>query len=316
LLVPFLRHQFPAVAYYVIPVATLVSALVTIGLLAKQNEVTAMKACGISIYRIAAPLMAAGLLIGVGLLAIQERLLPEAVRRSEMIRDEIRGRPASGFRRLSRNWLIAKNGTLCHFGSVDPPRGVIRDLSIFELAPGEWRLARRVAVPEARFTDVPQSDLWRASHASAVEFTEDGAPSEVRYVSSVTLSLEPPSYFRTERPDADRMSYFELGRYIEDLRAGGTNVRPYVVAWYRKISFPFVTLVMTLLAIPFAATTGKTGAVHGIGLGAALAFLYWSAMSVFGALGNAGAMTPVLAAWAPNVLFGAGGLSLLLRTRT
>jgi lipopolysaccharide export LptBFGC system permease protein LptF len=88
------------------------------------------------------------------------------------------------------------------------------------------------------------------------------------------------------------------------------------VALERKISFPFVTIVMTLLAVPFAVTTGRRGAMYGIGLGIVLAIVYWVAISVFAALGTGGLVPPGLAAWAPNLLFAAGAGYLLLTVRT
>ena len=91
---------------------------------------------------------------------------------------------------------------------------------------------------------------------------------------------------------------------------------PYVVALHRKISFPFVTLIMALIAVPFAVTTGKRGAMYGIGAGIVLAILYWTAISVFAAIGAGGLMAPALAAWAPNIIFGCAAIYLLLTVRT
>jgi lipopolysaccharide export LptBFGC system permease protein LptF len=256
--------------------------------------------------------------IGLGLFAIQERLVPESTRRAEAIREQIRGRPASSFRQLSRSWVLGRSGTIYHFDSLDLQRGQLRGLSIFEFVRGEWRLSRRIAAREAINRPDPEDapSHWIATAGEIWSFSNAGVPSLTRAFSHTALRLEPIDYFKADRPEADRMSYFELERYIGDLRAGGTNVTPYVVALYRKLSFPFVTIVMTLLAVPFAVTTGKRGAVHGIGVGAGLAFAYWTAMSMFGALGSAGAVIPVLAAWAPSLLFGAGALYLVLRTPT
>ena len=101
------------------------------------------------------------------------------------------------------------------------------------------------------------------------------------------------------------MTYGQLNDYIGQLNASGSNVVPQHVQLQRKVAFPFVTVIMTLLAVPFAVTTGRRGAMYGIGVGIVLAIVYWSAMSVFGALGAGGALSPLLAAWAPNILFGA-----------
>ncbi len=112
------------------------------------------------------------------------------------------------------------------------------------------------------------------------------------------------------------MSYSQLRGYIVRLRESGFDVIAQQVALERKISFPFVTLIMTLIAVPFAVTTGRRGAMYGIGIGIVLAIWYWVTFSVFAALGTGGLLTPLLAAWAPNLLFGAGAAYLLLTVRT
>jgi len=130
------------------------------------------------------------------------------------------------------------------------------------------------------------------------------------------VSLEPPKFFSTEEPDADRMTYGQLKRYIGQLQTSGYQVIGYIVQLHRKVAFPFVTVIMTLLAVPFAVTTGRRGALYGVGVGIVLAITYWIALSVFVALGSGGVMTPMLAAWAPNILFGAAAVVMLLTVRT
>ena len=112
------------------------------------------------------------------------------------------------------------------------------------------------------------------------------------------------------------MSYQELDRHIGSLEASGADVVELRVALERKLSFPFITLILTLIAVPFAVTTGRHGALYGVGIGIVLAISYWIVISVFGAIGSAGLLTPVLAAWAPNVLFGGSAVYLLLAVRT
>jgi len=112
------------------------------------------------------------------------------------------------------------------------------------------------------------------------------------------------------------MNYRQLRGYIDELQTSGFNIVPYAVALQRKISFPFVTVIMTLIAVPFAVTTGRRGALYGIGAGIVIAIAYWLLFSIFAAIGTAGLLGPVLAAWAPNVLFFAGAAYLLLTVRT
>jgi lipopolysaccharide export LptBFGC system permease protein LptF len=112
------------------------------------------------------------------------------------------------------------------------------------------------------------------------------------------------------------MTYGELKDYIAQLKASGYHVVPFEVQLQRKIAFPFVTVIMTLLAVPFAVTTGRGGAFYGIGVGIVLALVYWTGLSIFGALGAGGWMVPILAAWAPNILFAAAAAYMLLTVRT
>src|SRR4030095_6776992 len=95
-----------------------------------------------------------------------------------------------------------------------------------------------------------------------------------------------------------------LGSYTGQLAQSGFDVVRQRVALYRKVSFPFVTIVMTLIAVPFAVTIGRSGAMAGIGVGIALALAYWIAILFFAAMGSGGLLTPLLAAWGPNLLFG------------
>jgi lipopolysaccharide export LptBFGC system permease protein LptF len=84
----------------------------------------------------------------------------------------------------------------------------------------------------------------------------------------------------------------------------------------RKLAYPFVTLIMTLIAIPFAVTMGRSGTMAGIAAGIGLAIAYWGANTLSAALGAGGALAPAIAAWAPNLIFGAGAIYLLLTVRT
>jgi lipopolysaccharide export LptBFGC system permease protein LptF len=130
------------------------------------------------------------------------------------------------------------------------------------------------------------------------------------------LPLEPPSYFKTENIEPEWMTYGQLKRYVTQLRASGFNAVPDMVALQRKVSFPLVTVVMTLLAVPFAVTAGRRGALYGIGVGIVLAIVYWTTLSVFAAMGAGGLISPVLAAWSPNILFGAAAVYMVLTVRT
>ena len=179
-------------------------------------------------------------------------------------------------------------------------------------------LARRTYAERAVYIGGPDagSDAWRLEQGWTRELADDGETRAFIPFSESRAAIEPSAYFTTQPPDERFMSYSQLHDYTARLNASGFDVSGQLVALERKISFPFVPIVMTLIAVPFAVTAGRRGAMYGIGVGIVLAMTYWVAISLFAALGTGGLVAPVLAAWAPNLLFGAGAGYLLLTVRT
>ena len=180
-------------------------------------------------------------------------------------------------------------------------------------------LRRRTYAERATFGGTQPTDasaVWTLERGWARELMPGGETRTFTPFAESKARLEPAAYFDTQQPDERFMSYSQLRAYTAGLRASGFDVSAQLVALERKLSFPFVTIVMTLLAVPFAVAAGSCGAMFAIGVGIVLAISYWVAISIFAAPGTGGVMTPVLAAWAPNLLFGAGAGYLLLTVRT
>lgn len=315
----YLWYATPQYVYYILPLAVLLGTLVTIGLLTKNSELVVMKACGISLYRVALPMVAGALVAGLTLFVLEESVLGPANRRAEAIRHVIRGGSPQTFDVLTRRWVTGSTGRIYHYDYFDPRTLQLAGLSIYEFGDRMETLARRTFAERAVYTGgSPDHGLesWRLENGWKREFTPTGDTKVYEPFTQATLAIEPAGYFATDRPDERFMTYRQLRGYIERLRTGGLDVSEQQVALARKISFPFVTLVMTLIAVPFAVTTGRRGAMYGIGVGIVLAIVYWVAISIFAALGTGGLVTPVLAAWAPNLLFAAGAGYLLLTVRT
>jgi LPS export ABC transporter permease LptG/LPS export ABC transporter permease LptF len=306
-------YATPQYVYYILPLSVLLATLVTIGLLTKNSELIVMKACGISLYRVALPMLVGGLLAGGVLFLLEESVLGPSNRRAEAIRHVMRGGSPETFDVLSRRWIVGSDGDIYHYAYFDPRQNQLTALSIFEFDQGMNTLRRRAFAERATHT---VSDTWQIEQGWTREFDEKGEPKTFAAFTAQNGRIEQASYFATQQPDPDYMSYSQLRGYIGQLRDSGFDIIAQQVALERKISFPFVTLIMTLIAVPFAVTTGRRGAMYGIGVGIVLAISYWVAFSVFAALGTGGLMTPLLAAWAPNLLFGAGAAYLLLTVRT
>ena len=112
------------------------------------------------------------------------------------------------------------------------------------------------------------------------------------------------------------MTVVQLARRSARRGAGGFNVVPQQVELHRKLAFPFVTLVMTLLAVPFGVTTGRRGALYGIGLGIVIALSLLADDERLRRRRQDRPAPPALAAWTPNVIVAAVAAYLFLTAKT
>jgi LPS export ABC transporter permease LptG/LPS export ABC transporter permease LptF len=312
----YFRYATPQWVYYVLPLSILLGTLVTIAVLTKNSELIVMKACGISLYRLALPIFAMGLLTGAGLVVLQETTLGPSTRRAEELKEVIRGGNPQQLNLLANRWLVGSAGQIYHYQTLDPRTRELNGLDVYEFTPGMERLVRQSYFQSATFAGGEDTNVWHIRHGWTREFDTGGDVKPETPIATERRMLERADFFGTEEPNPDYMGYRQLRAYTERLRAGGFDVTEQDVALWRKAAFPFVPLIMTLLAVPFAATIGRSGAMGGIGVGIALAISYWTLISIFAALGTGGALPPMLAAWAPNFIFGAGALYLLLTART
>jgi LPS export ABC transporter permease LptF/LPS export ABC transporter permease LptG len=304
----------PQYAYYILPLAVLLAALVTIGVLTKNNELVVMKACGISLYRVAVPMLVCAAATGALLFALEESFLGPANRRAERLRSIIRSGVATTAV-STRQWVAGERGEIYNYTYADPATKALLQVSIFSLNEDRSRLVARTSADRA----VPSgadTDHWTLEHGWRRDFRADGGAAQFAAFETRPGRMAPPSVFVTDEPDARFMGYRQLRVYADRLRASGLDVLGLEVALARKLSFPFVTIIMTLIAVPFAVLTGHRGAMAGIGVGIGLAMTYWTTISVCAAMGAGGMMPPTIAAWAPNAIFGAGAAYLLLSVRT
>ena len=322
MLLRFFYYQTPQYLYYIIPIAVLVATLVTVGVMTKNSELVVMKACGISLYRAAAPLLIFAVVAGVALFGLQELVMAGANRRAVKLEGAIRGWPSTEPSGVNR-WIASESGDIYHYDLYDPAVDRFMRFSQYHLDQRAWRLSE-MTYADAVASPLPATTAglrnWTAENGwvRTLSAARPGVKTAVTYApfAARVMTLEPPAYFKTEAPEPARMNYRQLRVYIAQLRASGFNTVAAMVQLQRKVAFPFATVIMTLLAVPFAAATGRRGAMYGIGFGIALSIAYWVILNVFSAVGEGGVMTPLLAAWAPNLLFGAAALYMILTVRT
>lgn len=317
----YLINLIPFILYNVTPLCALVAVLVTFGALSRSSELTAMKATGTSLYRIVTPVLVTTLLLAVFLFAFDELYLPAANRRQEALRSVIKDKPAQTFLRPDRKWISGQAGPtgsptrIFYYQFFDATKNVFANLTVFEFDPETFALRRRIFAASAHWND--RIDQWVFENGWQRTFEGETIASYQPFTITAFPDIhEQPSYFVKEDRPAQEMSYNELSRYISDLNQSGFDTKRLSVQLNRKIAYPLITLVMAILAVPFALSMGKRGSLAGIATAIGLAIAYWVVDGLFQAMGNVNTLPAALAAWTPDLLFGIAGTYLLLRTST
>ncbi len=309
----YLWYRVPEFIYFGLPVAALTTALLVLGLLDKTNEVTAMKACGVSLYRLVLPVAALALGVSLASFALQERLLPASNTRAAETWNRINDEPSPSYSLENRHWVLGRDhDRIYHYAYFDPVASVFSRLSVYELDPEAWTLRRHLFAEKASLDDegFTMNDSWERVFSAA---------GEGRFELRESWRLpegEKKASFLKEVKGPDRMTYRELHAYIREVDDLGFATSRLRVDLGFKLTFPLVCFIMTLIGIPFAFSMGKRGTLVGIGLSLVIAVVYWGAIAAFRSLGFAGFLSPFLAAWGPNLTFGLAGLALLFRLRT
>ena len=312
----YFLYLVPHIVVLMIPFSILVAALVNFSLLTRTSQIVAMKASGISLYRLSSSVLLAALLLSAGSFMLQEYILPSANQKQDDLRRIIKGRNPQT-KRPTRKWMMGEQDRIFHYNFFDDELNVFNRISVFDFDPQTLAVTRMVFAEKA-WWDRTRSG-WVFEGGWAQGFSHDRAQqAEFLTIDRKLIRAieERPDYFKKEVRQSSKMSYQELGRYVDDLSRSGFDVVRLTVAWHSKLSFPLVSLTMAVIAIPFAVSTGQRGSLYGIGVSIVVGISYWVLQGFFEQIGSAGKLEPLLAAWAPNLIFGAGGVYLLFTVRT
>ena len=305
----------PYFLYNTTPISMLLAVLITFGLFEKSSEITAMKASGMSIYRVILPVLVMAGVVAGSLFFFDQLYLPQLNKKQDALLNEIKGKPPQTYLRPDRKWMFGQHSTIYYFEFYDPDQDRFGSISAFEFDPQTFQLLRRIHAQRAYWSDSLQR--WTFETGWERDFRGE-AVNEYRPfdVSTFAELNEPPTYFKKEVKQSLEMNYEELSRYINDLAQSGFDVVRLRVQLHKKLAFPVMTFVMAVLAVPFALRGGRRGALTGIATAIGIAIIYWVGMGFFEAMGNANQLPAVLAAWSPDLLFGLVGGYLLLKVPT
>ena len=311
----YLLNVAPYLLYNVAPLVMLLAVLVTFGMMQRSNEITAIKATGTSIYRIVTPVIVAAGVLAVGLFFADQFYLPHTNKRQEALHNQIKGKPPQTYLRPDRSWIFGQNNDIYYYQFFDPDHDQFGNVTVFKLDRASFAITRRIHADRAHWAEnlnrwVYEQGWDRALNVSAIA---NYRPFEVATFPDLP---ETPSYFKKEVKQYTEMNYEELRRYIGDLQQGGFDVVRLRVQLHKKLSYPLITLIMAVLAIPFSLSPGKKGAITGVAVAVGIAVFYTVVSRLFEAMGDLSQLPPALAAWSPDLIFVLVGGYLILKVPT
>ena len=311
LIFKYLLFKIPEVTFqWTLPYGVLLATLLTLGTFSRFSEITAMKAGGVSLYRITFPLFIFAFLVCLFSFLGNEYVVPFSNRKTQHILNVQVRKEQTGFFRNYKIWYLSGN-QIFNIQLLDRKNRTLKGLTLYQFN-DQFHCVQRVDAREAKWND----GKWRFYDGAIRDFDEKGYTKMTPF-KEMEFSLKEnwESFQKVER-ESGEMSYTDLRTYIQKIRSAGYDATRYLADLYAKLSYPFLNVVMVLIGIPFALKTGRSGGVAlGIGLSVMIGFTYGVIFYIFISFGRSGILPPLLSAWTPTLIFGLTGVFTLMNVR-
>ena len=307
-------YKTPFIILQMSSISVLLAVIITFAVMHRHNEITALKASGISVFRVTIPFILLGLFISLANFVLAEGLVPAAnVRvnqlwRYEMRHEESRAQAVSEAR--YKGWYRAERAIYNVRRFRDKP-GVIEGVSLY-FFDEEFKLTRRVDAQRG----VYQDGMWTFYSGTDKTIGDKGHFKTADFEEKQILLQVKPEDFQYEEKTADQMGLAELDAFIAQLKREGYDTTYYRIDRQVKFSLPFVCTVLILIAIPLTLRQNREAVMaRGAAIGVGVAFAYLAFFAISRSLGHSQTLPIVLAAWLPNIVFSLTGAYLLVTLR-
>jgi len=312
LILLYLLYKSPEVLFqWTLPYGVLLSTLLTLGILSRHNEITAMKAGGVSLYRITAPLFLVALLVSLCSFWGNESLVPLTNQKTQyLLSVQVRKQEPTSFFKNYKIWY-RRDRRIFNIQLLDPKEKALKGVTLYQLD-DQFHCVQRIDAREAKWLD----GKWKFLNGAIREFEEGGSIRVIPFTEKEYLLPEDWNSFQTIERQSREMSYTDLKNYIQKIQLSGYDPTRYLVDLHAKLSYPLLNVVMVLIGIPFALQTSRSGGIAlNIGISIMIGFLYGITFYAFISLGKSGVLPPLLSAWFPTLLFSLGGVFALMSLR-
>ncbi|NKB81649.1 MAG: LPS export ABC transporter permease LptG [Nitrospirales bacterium] len=314
LMLKYFFFKIPEITFTLSPMTTLMATLLTLGLLNKNQEITALRSCGFSLTQIIAPFIVIGVVVSLSLLSFTAVVIPLSNAQAEHIKTvEIKKKPQPQSLTSTELWLRIKTDSIMKIAEVAPNGSTLHTIELYHLD-DHFQLDSLIEAQSAHY-----QDGWILNTVTQRHFASDGHVTLTTYATQpLALSMTPKDFQAWLSMKPDRMTLAELQKHIDRLAKDGHSTDRFVTDYWGRVAFSLVSLMMTVLGIALGLMkTGRrgTGIAKGIGQAMGISFLFWVMHSVGIALGRSGAVMPVLAGWLACFMLLALSLNLFLKVR-
>ena len=299
-----------------LPMSVLISTVLSLGYLVKRNEWTAMKASGISIYRVAMPLIFLGLIISGFSFFLDNKLVSYGnEKRFDIDRDYVKRKSRHKIKNTLKNVVFQKN-LKTHISltkySIQKENGY--DLTLVDL--GNELITKRIDAKKINWNS--RKKKWLISNYSIRKFDQNGKEKEI-YIGEqdtlIDLSFLPRDIYQQARKP-DELDFFALTDMIQKLKKNGVETLKWEVTRYLKISFAFTNLIVVICGIPLVVIRERGELSFGAGASIFVIFGYYAFIKFGQSLGFKGLLSPIMSAWIGNLIFFLIGIVLFWKSRT
>ncbi|MGB2705484.1 MAG: LptF/LptG family permease [Candidatus Omnitrophota bacterium] len=309
----FYYYLTPFILTQIIPISTLIASVYLLGNLNKDNEITAMRASGIGVWEILRPILAAAFIISLSVFIINDRILPNAMRKANRIRYEkldVAKRGKAGTINVYNVAIYGRGDKIIFARRFDIQKKVLEDIVIHQ-HDTKQDLILKISAKSIYWT---KKENWRGEDVVIYKTDNSG-----RFIGEPIVAkemdlpiIETPTDFINNQWKPEFMSYNRLRSYMEVFATSSKRTyRRLLVDLNYKIAFPFACIMTILISAPFVLSAHRGKALLGMAKGIIIALLYIPVMAVGLALGKGGMLPPVLAAWFSNIIFAGLGIYFL-----
>lgn len=305
----FFLYNLPEIVNYTFPMSMLLASLMAFARLSGSNEIMAMKAGGVSFYRIVAPVLVVGFFISIFSMVWAEKVVPLAkaeAKRILAVEIKRNSKPNTQWHVVVKTLSGNNVSRVLYANKFEEKAGKMSKVTIEEFEKGE--IVRIQTAKEGYW----QNGKWRLLNGNIFSLNdEEGVQSSAKFKEQIIPLDLSPKEISWEQKDAEEMTISELKAYMEILKRRGASVANQLVEIYMRLNIPLASFLFAMVGACLGTQKQRTSSSIGFGISVIVIFIYYAIMSFTTGLGRGNAMPPALACSIPNIVCLIAGIYLM-----